>query len=383
MELHVLDGYVRGQRITGFTGVQIVQRDLETGGWIVDIPMDEAGGVASEWAEARSWPGLEVSEPGWRFGGFLTSVTMIRDADGVETARFSGKDFQTDLASRLEYPEAADEGQWWVNTTAGTIARTSDAWNVVANHASTSAIPRRQITGLILGDDPVGGEPLGRRVKGAPLLDVIRTLLAGTPWTATLRLVRDPVSGAGAVQFDTFARPVAQMILDAKVGTLGAMSHTREASAATFVIAMGASSGALDPTERFVAVAEVPSVSWRSRYRELFINRPATENLSTLGDEAQSALAAGFEPTSIKIDQAQVDGFGSLIDVGWLADVRIGGATGTARLPVAASTLTFTPRDGWVRTVDVGTEALSGPAALRDQLTRVARQTSNVENELS
>jgi Siphovirus ReqiPepy6 Gp37-like protein len=383
MELHVLDGHTQVERIDAFTRVEVVERDLAAGGWLLELPMDEAGGVATSLATA-TWPGLEVSDSSWRFGGFLTGVSVHRDEDGVETAQFRGRDFQADLAYRLEYPEASTENEWWANTYAGSIPRTSDAWNMVGGHAGDWAIPRRRIPGLILGDDPGGGEPLARRVKGDPLLDVIRTLLAGTAWTARLRLIRSPGFGVGAVRFDTFARPVAQMILDAKIGTLGALTHTQESSAATFVIAMGASSGAPDPSERFVSTAETPATGWRNRYREAFANRPSTENTAALSGEAQTVLAEGFEPSSVKVDQIQVDGYGSVIDLGWLVDVRIGASFGASsvRLPVAASTLSYTPTTGWIRTVDVGVESLSGPAALSASLARVARQQRQTEGEL-
>jgi hypothetical protein len=387
MELHALDGLTQIGPITGYTAVTITERDLAVGAWSLELPIDEAGAVAARMLDA-TWPGLEVYDPetGWRFGGFLTSVTLLQDAAGVESARFSGHDFQTDLAWRLDYPIATDEGLWWSGVYGGTIPLTSDAHNMVLSNAGPGAISRRQIAGMALAADPGAGPPKARRLKGDPVLDVLREMFTGTEWTARLRLTRSTTTGAASLLFDTPARPVAQIVLDAKSGTFGAVEHTRSASAATFVIAMGNEvDPILDPGgERRVVAAETPSLDWTTRYRELFVNRPSTDNDPALTDEAQTVLAEGLAPVAVKADRARVDGYGFLIDLGWLVDVRTGtsfGAT-TTRLPVVASTLTFTPSAGWVRTVDVGTETLEGPASLLAALTRVARRARKIEGEI-
>ena len=100
-----------------------------------------------------------------------------------------------------------------------------------------------------------------------------------------------------------------------------------------------------------------------------------------LGPAAFVAFARGY---GVKVDEARVDGWGRDIDLGWLVDVQLGPTftPSTVRLPVVASTLTFTPEASWVRTVDVGTETLSGPAALFASIARTRAALRQVEADL-
>jgi hypothetical protein len=370
--------------ITGYVRAEIIERDLGAGGWLVELPLDEGGAVASRLL-GETWPGLEAWDPetGWRFGGFLTDATLVVDDSGVETARFRGSDFQALLDDRLDWPIFNDATLWWSGVYGGTIPLTSDAHNMVFTNAGAGALAGRRIAGLVQGDDPNAGPPKARRLKGLPLLEVLRGMFSTEAWTARLRLTRDPATGAGSLLFETPAREVAQMVLDARAGTLGSMEYTLSASAATMVIAMGDLLG-MDPVERRVVQSVTAADSWRKRYREQFINRPGSDNDLALGDEATAVLFERLLPTAVKADQARVDGFGSRIDLGWLVDVRTGASFGatTARAPVVASTASFDPRTGWVRTVDIGTETLAGPAALMSNLARIARRARQIEADL-
>lgn len=387
VELWALDRFDQIGRITTYTAVQIVERDLAEGGWQVDMPLGDAGDVGAAML-AAAWPGIEVvdRDTGWRFGGYLTDATVIVDDDGTEQLRLLGRDFQSDLAAWLEWPESTTPDEWWAITYGGTIAATSDAHNTVRLNAGTAAaaVGRPTIYGLTMGVNPAAGAAKARRLKGEPLLDVMRFLFADSAeYTARLRLVR-AVNGDGAVQFDTPARTVAPIVLDAKRGTFGKIEHTTSAAKATWVLAMGAE---IEPVvtagERLTRELSTIEFDWRYRHRELFINRPATDDPTALADEVTAAMLdpSSWYRKSAKVDAARVEGYGRDLDLGWLVDVHLGSAftPPTVRLPVVASTLRFTTGEGWVRTIDLGTETLQGPAALQASIARTRAQLRQVE----
>ncbi len=86
----------------------------------------------------------------------------------------------------------------------------------------------------------------------------------------------------------------------------------------------------------------------------------------------------------MKIDSARVDDFGRGLDIGWFVTVHLGqGFTPTTtRLPVVASTLRFDPDTGWERTIDLGTEKLSGPAAIYAAVARSRARARQAESEI-
>lgn len=388
VELWALDRFDQIGRITTATRVQVVERDLAEGGWMVDLPLGDAGDVGADMLTA-TWPGIEVldRDTGRRFGGYLTEHGVVTDDDGTESLRLIGKDFQSDLAGWLEWPEPATADEWWAITYGGTIAATSDAHNTVRLNAGPSAAPGRPtIDGLTFGPDPAGGAPKARRLKGEPLLDVMRFLFADShEYTARLRLVRD-AAGNGAVQFDTPARTVAPVVLDVKRGTAGRAEVTTSAAKATWVLAMGAEiTPVVTPGERLVSIAATVENDWRVRHRELFLNRPATDDIDALADEVSAVQLdpESWKRQTAKVDSARVDGYGRDLDLGWLVDVHLGPrfTPSTVRLRVAASALEFTPDGGWVRTVDLGTETLSGPSAVFASIARARAQIRQVESD--
>lgn len=388
IELWALDRFDQIGRITNATKVQLIERDLAEGGWMVELPLGDAGDVGANLISA-TWPGIEVvdRDTGWRFGGYLTDFTVAVDEDGTETLRLLGRDFQSDLAGWLEWPEVTTPDEWWAITYGGTIPLTSDAHNTVkfnAGHLATSG--RARIDGLTMGTDPAAGDPKARRLKGEPLLDVMRFLFADSgDWTARLRLVRD-VAGNGSVRFDTPARTVAPIVLDARRGTAGKVEVTTSAAKATWVVGMGAE---IEPVvtagERLVRITSTIEIDWRYRHRERFVNRPATDDGTALGDEIFSVMIDpdSWKRQTAKVDSARVDGYGRDIDLGWLVDVHLGPifTPSTVRLRVAASSLEFTPAVGWVRTVDLGTESLDGPAAIQASIARARAQIRQVESD--
>lgn len=383
MELWALDGLTQIDRITQYTAVSVWERDLASGAWLVEMPVRDAGSVAGAML-AATWPGIEVFDPGtgWRFGGFLTSATITL-TDGVETARFMGRDFQSDLAMRLEYPDSADPGNWWVNTEAGTVPLTTDAQTMVYFNAGPGALSyRRTPEGMTFGPDLAAGTPKARRIKGLPLLEVLRSLFWGEAWTARLHLVRDPASAAPSVLFETPVRATGTVVLDAQRGAFGSVEHTLAALPTTHFIAMGAET--VSPPERLVRTGPgIIGADWRRRHSEVFLGRPSAESADVLNDEI---LATYGEQAlvSVKVDQAQVDGYGRDLDLGWLVPVRFGtsfSAT-TTTLPVVASTLTFDERNGWTRTVDLGTERVSNEGIVMASLASIARRARQLEAEV-
>lgn len=389
MDVWALDRFQQIGRIMTATRVQVVERDLAEGGWLLELPLGAAGDVGSSLLAAK-WPGIEIHDPetGWRFGGYLTDHTIIVDDDGTEVLRFTGKDFQSDLGGWLEWPEVTDSAEWWANTVGGTIPATSDAHNTVKFNAGyLAAAGRPQIDGLVFGTNPAAGPAKARRLKGEPLIDVMRFLFADSlDYTARLRFMRS-TAGDGFVQFDTPARQLSTLVLNVKRGTFGRVEVTTSAAKATWVLGMGAEvTPVVTAGERLIATISSTETNWRYRHRETTINRPATDDFDALADEVNAVLLApdSWYRQAVKVDSARVDGWGRDIDLGWLVDVQLGPTftPSTVRLPVVASTLTFTPEASWVRTVDVGTETLSGPAALFASIARTRAALRQVEADL-
>lgn len=387
LELWALDRYDQIARITDFTRVEVIERDLGEGAWLVEMPLGDASGPGAAML-AATWPGIELfdAETGWRFGGYLTSYRVIVDEDGTQTLRLMGSDFQSDLAAWLEWPEVTTPDEWWAVTVGGTIPLTSDLQNTVKFNAGYLAAPNRaQIDGMIFGPDPAAGTPKSRRLKGEPLLAVAKYLLWGTSWTARLRLVRSASDGAPSLLFETPERPLSTIVLDAKLGTAGRVEHGVSAATATWVVAMGDD---VEPVvtagERLVAISSQVESDWRFRHREIFINRPATDDFDALADEALTEVLANRYQRSALVDSARVTGYGRDIDLGWLVDVHLGPTftPSTMRLPVVASTLTFTPGPGWERTVDVGAETPRGPGAVYAAIARTRAVARQLENDL-
>jgi hypothetical protein len=383
MHVTALDGLVQIGPLTELLDVDVIERDLAVGAWMVRVPLGGVGSVGQRMLSA-TWPGIEVYDPGtgWRFGGYLAAATVTQRDDGTSDLTLLGRDMMGELQSRLDWPNVEDAGEWWANVIGGTIPITSDAHNMIGTNAGTGAITSRRIAGLVHAPNPNAGPTKGRRLKGLPLLDVLREMFTGEDWTARLRLVRSPATGAPAIEFSTPSRQLAQIVLDARTGTVGAIETTVSAASATWVLAMGAETET--PSVRMVEVSAVPATSWRTRRVEVALNRPSTDNGPALVDEARGVRRAGAPSTSIKVDGARVEGFGRLIDIGWTVDVRTGSglAAATVRLPVVASRLTLDPRNGWVRTVDVGSESLSGPASVLSRLAELGRMMRKIESEL-
>lgn len=390
MEIYGLDSFEQIGRITTATRVELIERDLGEGAWLIELPLGEAGDIGAGLL-AGTWPGVELYDPdtGWRFGGYLTDWTVLVDQDGIETLQLIGNDFQSDLAAYLEWPDSELAENWWMGTVGGTVQRTTDLHNTVANNAGpgASASARPPIPGLTFGVDPAGGAPLPRRLKGEPLLTVARSLLWGTSWTARLHLVRAITNGAPSMLFETPARPLASIVLAVKRGTLGRMSYTTSAAAVTDCVGMGYEIDPdLSPGERLVLRNYGFQADWRERHRESFINRPAADGLEALAADVNEAVEGpdGAWSRAAKVDSARVDGYGRDVDLGWLVDVDLGPvfSPSTVRLPVVASSLEFTPATGWVRTIDVGVESLSGPPAILARIARERARIRQIENDI-
>ena len=386
MEIYALDGLTQIDRLTRYTRVEQKERDLATGSWQVEIPVDSAEATVRR-LKAATWPGIELWDPdtNWRFGGFLTSITSTKDRSGRRIVRLVGADFQTDLQLRLDWPDAAVLSNWWSQVYGGTIPLTSDAHNMMHLNAGAGAVAQRQMAYLTFGTDPGTGTPKARRIKGIPLLEVLAGMFTGEDSTARLRLVR-PSAAVNSIQFDTPARQLSTVIVDGRDGRYGNLTVTETADTATFVIGMGAEIVPGTLPDRFVALAAINNTDWRSRHIETFLNRPSTNTQARLLDECTTHLNGARRRRKVQVDAADVEGYGADVDLGWYIDVTDGDSFNATvdRLPVVASTLTYTHQTGWRRTVDLGTEFYDRREdSIIDAVTRLARRVRHVETELT
>lgn len=382
--VYALDDLDRIGELHGFTSLVATERDLASGAWSVELPAGEGFDVADRLA-AATWPGIEiVSDDGAaRFAGPMLVDEVTESAEG-ERRRFAGIDFQGRAARVLEQPVPDNDQRWWSIVVGGTLPRTTDLHNMMYAQCGPGAQDHRKMRNLQLGDDPAAGDPLDRRIKGQPLLEVWRDLLVGTQWTARLRLVR-PTSTSAAVRFDTFARPVATTVLDARTGTVDQITWTRAAPDHSKVIVMGAEKDPPpEPGARWVDSSYFEPTSWLREYGELFVNRPQADNPDTVLAELDTEIMKVVATDSLAVFGANPVGWGTDIDLGWRVDVRAraGGVSTTVRLPVVASTLRFTADGGWTRKVDLGEWRPSQPLSLMEQLAQIGRRLRLLEGEV-
>jgi hypothetical protein len=363
MELWALDDLNQIAPITTYTAVRIEERDLDAGTWSVTVPRNDGTRLADRWA-AATWAGVEVYDPatGWRFGGFVDTVAEVRDAELGESVIFSGHDYQTLLQDRLEWPDYADEGAYWL-TAGGTNRLTSWADYIVGTNAGSSALAYRRIPHLVMAADPAAGPDVERATSGRPLLEALRELFQGrTDWTIRLQF-RRLTDGTPQLYYAPIARPVSPVVLSAETGAFTRYTSTERADAATHVISMGSTYIPAAPN-RLISGPVTPSTDWRTRYSETFISRPQIDDIDRLNTDAYAYLATLARPASI--DGLTIDaGFGNRLDIGWLIDVATGSSFGATldRLPVAQATLAWDPERGWTRTVAAGTAPAAGPEA--------------------
>lgn len=390
MLVWALDGIEQIGPIDGYSKVEVVERDLATGAWTLEIPLDRDGSsIARRLADATK-PGIELHDPdtGWRFGGYLRKRTTRRTARKSSVV-FTGRDFQSLLANRLNWPFSTTPLNAWATIYNPDLSVTTVAHNTMYFVCGPGALSYRQIPNLRLGTDPNGGANVTQtRHKHATLIDRFRTYFEGSGYTYRLRLNRDEVGSIAPrsdIVFDTFERPTASIVLDTKLGNIGQLDEIVEANEATFVIAMGAEVD--DGPERLVSVApEGDYTDWEREYTERFMNRPSTDQLDSLAAEANNELAAARRGRSVVVAGANVAGFGRDVDLGWNIDVAVDAsfAAQTVTLPVVGSKLTYSTNAGWRRTIDVASNssALEGPAALRQSIADLERQLRDLESEL-
>jgi hypothetical protein len=381
IELWATDDLAQIAPITTYLTASIDERELDVGTWSVTVPRDDGTRLAQRWAGA-TWAGVEAHDTatGWRYGGFVSTITETRDSQEGDTITFTGSDHQALLQDRLEWPDYTDEGAWW-ETTGGTNVLTSWADYIVGTNAGSSALTYRRIPHLVMATDPATGPSVERAVSGRPCLEALRELFTGrTDYTCRLRL-RRIADGTPQLYFAIFARPVSPVVLSAETGTYSKLVAVEAADVATHVISIG-STYVLPALNRLVSGPKINADDWTTRYVETLINRPGITDQDKLNTDAYAYLATLARPRQVEVDGIDVDTeFGHRLDIGWLVDVAVGTSwsAGLVRLPVTRSTLTFRPGDGWRRTVNVGSQPTTGAGAVYEGLASVARRLRYVE----
>lgn len=390
IEIYGLEGLTQKSRFLEYSSAQFTERKVGVGGWRLAVPVGAQSPAAAQLA-ASTWGGIEAWDPAtnWRFGGYLTSIQINRTAEGAEIV-FAGNDFQTELQNRLDWPDASDVSFWWRNVAGGAQPLTTELNTIVSNNCGPDAQAFRRIDGLVIAADPNAGLAPARRLRGRPVLEVIAEMVAGQSRFARLRLER-PITQlvpSGRLLFEVPEVATARTSLSVEQGDVKTLRTTKRADRATFLIGMGASTGSIpEPSERHVSTAATVVAGWETRYREAFHNRPGASVVADLTEELGALLAEAGGGQRVKVEGVQVSGFGPEgdLDIGDQVPVSIGegAAAVTELLDVNASTLTFTERTGWERSVDVGEEELVGDAAVRSDLGRLAARIRQLESELT
>ncbi len=388
MEVWATDGFVLTGPITTALALTVTERDLAPGGWSLTMPIVDGNSQAWEML-GFDYPGIEVWDPatGWRFSGFLTAVEESYDPEHGDTITLTGTDLMTWLQDRLDMPDVTDPANIWdTNVYSGDVQLSTDLIGMVQENAAVDHFGihyvDRKIPNIVIGADPHVGPVRNRHVIGQPLLEVIHDSCVGTNITARLRLVR-AADGTPSSLFEVFARPFSPIVLDAQRATLGQVRVKTEAYTATRVFVMGGEFNATTG-ERIMSIPVPPTGTWRERYVEQLNSRPSISNQDALNTEAVSILTQQAKPITAQINDAPAEGYGATINIGWHVHVDVGrpGFVVRQTLPVAASKLTFTPNDGWRRTIDLGTRIVYGPEAIYENLARIARRLRIHEGQI-
>lgn len=380
IQVYVLDGLNRVAEVKDFISLSVTERDLDAGAWSIQLPFGQGlGGAAETWLSLAK-PGIEVVEQndGFAYGGYVTNYKIeYRPLGSVAT--LNGKDFQSRLANRLSYPDPANLSRWWTKTSR-TMPLLSAVWWLVNNNCGPGALAHRRIPNFAMVPDPGMGDPKTFTCTGEPVLEVIKTWLAETPWTMRLKLDRKrDAGGAGQQVTQTFnlgARPYSGAVLH--LGNLQNWTLEETASKTTWTLAQGntnkagvtAARAALglgtndpDPPVRYMTEAADPIVNqnWRNEYVEEMITRQAktfpdlTAETHTYQDSIKPQLA-------VVVEDLEVQAYGRDLEIGWYVPftplsptVQAGGGPfpDWGLVPVTAYTLTVTP-DGVSKKITLG-----------------------------
>lgn len=375
-----LDGIEQVEDCADFLAISASERDMRAGEWYLEMPRDSAGARA---LRGVTYPGIEIYDQrdDSRFGGFVTRRGIRRDGPGEpEVAYFYGLDFQGWLQGWLAWPDTTDVSNFWDYVGGNTLSATSAMHNYADYTFGLGALPERQMPNVagIWVNDPDGGPVPSWIVEGQPILSLYRGWCTGTDYTFRLRLNR-PSVGGGELLFSTPQRGTVAEPFDIETGSLSSYDAAEVAALATRAIGMGdedTGPGAL-PGQRFVTDQVTPSVDWRSRYWEVLRNRETLDQAQLDTDIADWAQTLR-QTESIDLADARVAGWGSLIDLGWTAELRLETDV-TISAPVAATTLRAEGGSEAVRTISFGSEALGAQELMLDRMSRMAERIARLE----
>ena len=400
IQIYALEGLTRQALIHDYYELEVTERDLDMGAWKITLPMGGTGSVAYQWVNAIK-AGIEVVDldAGFSFGGYATryKVDYSRERN---TVTIEGKDFQSKLQNRLDWPNPANLSDWW-RVQERTMALTTAAHWVVNNNCGYTALTHRRIPDLVMQPDPVLGPSKTFISQGDPVLEVIREWLVGTAYTARLKLDRKEttVGHTVSVTFNLGARPYSSTVLH--YGTLDKWSMEEVASETTWTLAQGGTwkeeveaervrqglgTDDPDPPVRYMTEKSDANVNgnWRREYIEEFVNRPS----STFADLTERTVeyAKTKNPTvNVVVEELDVNHYGKDLEVGWMVPFTpLANLTPTpgapfpdwGYLPVAQFTLRMNP-DETKKTVTLG-KRTGGPGdgiftPIREALSRSKR----------
>ena len=388
IDLFALDGLEQIGQITGYSEVEITERDLNVGSWTVKVPAtDRNTSLLYNWRAATN-PGLEAvdRETGWRFGGYVTEQRLTKNVQGV-TFGMGGVDFAAELQQRLQWPNPYDASTIWAPVPIPERQLTTAIHNLVAYQCGPLASEARRIPDLasVQVNDPAAGGVIQAMAEAKPLLEVIAGWATNSDYTARLELLRRP-GGSAVLHFHTPFRYRANMQLSLDTGSVGEFEIVQQAAPVETLIGTGAAIDGVTPETR--AYQSNPrhylTRDWQYRYSEGYRDFPAA-GVNELFTEMLGWRAETAAKTTYKVSDVPLSNYSSLsndVGIGWRipVSVSVAGETTSLELPLSASTATYSPDRGWQRTATLGDDLRTGLGRVMQLLTDTTRRIRRLES---
>lgn len=381
-QVFVLNGYEQVAEVTEWTRVELIERDLEGGNWVLQIPAAGNGLVVSEIMLAPLL-GLEIVDTatGRTTAGPNTQLRRVYDGSGLARIEMRGVDLMGVLGWRFEWPDPGDPHNWWVTSVSSQVLSTAVTNGLYFDAGPGSEAERQQIAGLEIVDPPAPFGPVKDwQASGLPLSEVWRPWFERTPWTYRLQLHRPLNLGDATARFTVRQRATAPVVVTPELHP-GEIEIVETAAAATYTIGMGEEIAGRTDGARHVVVNNFAEPGWWMRpHRELLLNRPSMR-ATPLSNYVNQQAIANLEQRTANVTDFEVPGFGVNVEIGDLVEIVYDPNEAPLVQPIASVRLVG-DENGWRRTASIGRDVPTELGWLDQRISSVARQVRAVEAEL-
>lgn len=368
LRIYGLTGRDRLGEIDAWTSIEVVERDNQIGGCVLDVDLPNA--TVDELLVAVD-PGLEIEiATGSTRSVYVPLDTIETDetADG-DVATLAGPDALGILADRLSFTAPAADPSTWAPDLTATVSAAPIVMigrPIVDNVAQSSPIVARRgpvtVTGALSGVTPITWRP----EMGTVWEDVARLLARAADYTLRYQLTG---TGPGRlIEFTATPRPENPAVVSIEAGTVDRVRVIRRAPAVTHAY------GRYGSARQWRTVAAPPAGRWTGRRVERVRDMGNDASTTEIDQTLAAMLAEAAQQTEIveAVPIIAVEGRpGASYRTGDLVRVDARGVSAT--MTVAAITTTH-DADGARQTMELGGLVPDGLGLLEAHLADLTRR---------